>query len=279
MSGGCYPATVADGDLSVTALYTAAVWAWAGLTGAELFATTEGKRVFDATNAALAAASVLQRRAAPLRHQLLHRHAMIDHLLRRSGARQVLELAAGLSRRGAAFSADPALRYTELDLPHVVARKQALLERTAAGRAVLARPGLALVAADVETAPLAAWVRPGEPLFAIAEGLMVYLTADAQRRLWSRIAALGDVRLVFDLVPWCEQPRPGKVGAVLEAAMKRFTGGRGFERDRRTRDDVRAELLTAGFAGVEVVDSSTVARPWALPHPGQPTHQVLFVCR
>jgi O-methyltransferase involved in polyketide biosynthesis len=203
---------------------------------------------------------------------------MIDHLLRGSGLRQVLELAAGLSRRGAAFTDDPAMRYTELELPHVIEKKRQLLARSDAGRAVLARPGLRLVAADVETAALETWREPGEPLFAIAEGLMVYLTAAAQRRLWAKVAALGDVRFVFDLVPWCEQPKPGAVGAVLEAAMKRFTGGRSFERDQRTRDDIRTELLAAGFAAVDIVDSAAVARAWALPHPEQPTRQVLFDC-
>ncbi len=267
------------GDLSVTALYTSQVWAWGGLAGAELFATVDGKRVFDVTNAALGAASVLKRDAVPLRYALLHRHAMIDHLLRGAPAPEVLELAAGLSRRGAAFSADPARHYTEVDLPPVIARKRELLARTAAGQAVLARPNLALVGADVETAALATWRTPGTPLFVIAEGLMVYLQAPAQRQLWARVAALGDVRFVFDLVPWCEQPPPGALGAALDRAMKRFTGGRGFERDARTRADLRAELLAAGFATVDVHDSTELARTWNLPHPERRTGQVIFDCR
>ncbi len=271
-----------SGDLSVTALYTSQTWTWGGLSYAPLFATVDAKRVFDATNAALAAASVFRRGQTPLREELLHRHAMIDHLLRESGARQVLEVAAGLSRRGAAFSEDAGLRYTEVDLPPMIARKRTLLERTEAGRAVLARPGLRLIGADVETAPLDTYVTPGEPLVVIAEGLLVYLTADAQRRLWMRVHALaavaGTVRLIFDLTPACEQPAPGVIGGVLAGAMKRFTGGRGFERDARTRDDLRAELRAAGFARVDVIDSAAVAQPWALPHPAAATRQVLFDC-
>src|SRR5215472_2264861 len=97
-----------DGDLSVTALYTSQAWSWGGLSHAHLFANADAKRVFDATNAALAVSRIFRRDFAPLAQMLLHRHAMIDHLLRESGARQVLELAAGLSRRGAAFTEDPA---------------------------------------------------------------------------------------------------------------------------------------------------------------------------
>jgi O-methyltransferase involved in polyketide biosynthesis len=268
------------GDLSITALYTSQAWAWGGLPCAELLATREGRRVFDATNLVLAAARLVRPDLAPLRQALLHRHVMIDHLAAEAGAGQVLELAAGLSRRGAALSRDPALRYTEVDLAPVVARKRALFERTAAGREVLARPGFRLVAGDVLDAPLEAWVAPGVPLLVVAEGLMVYLEAPARRRLWAKVAALaaasGRVRFVFDLVPGAEEPGPGRVGRVLAAAMTRFTGGRGFARDRSTRQGVLAELGAAGFAEVRAVAAADVARAWGLPQPDAPTRVVLF---
>jgi O-methyltransferase involved in polyketide biosynthesis len=261
-------------------LYTSQTWNWAGLPCAHLFATEDAKRVFDVTNAALAAASLFQRKAAPLRHSLLHRHTMIDHLLRESGTRCVVELAAGLSRRGAAFSSDPAIHYTELDLPAVVAKKRELLERTDEGRAVLARPNLVLVEADVAVADLGAHVVQGAPVIVIAEGLMMYLDAAAQRALFAKVRALTaiarDVRFVFDLVPGAEEPPPGAVGRALEAAMKRFTGGRSFERDTRTRDDLVADLRAAGFDDVRAIDSTAVARAWDLPHPDEPTRTVLF---
>jgi hypothetical protein len=108
---------IPKGDLSVTALYTSQVWTWGGLSHAHLFASPAAKSVFDATNTALGAARMFDRKLAPLRHSLLHRHTMIDHLLRESGDRHVIELAAGLSRRGAAATIDPKVQYTELDLP------------------------------------------------------------------------------------------------------------------------------------------------------------------
>jgi O-methyltransferase involved in polyketide biosynthesis len=269
-----------SGDLSPTALYTAATWAWGGLSYAHLFASPESKAVFDATNAALAAAGLFRRDATSLRHALLHRHAMLDRLVRASGATQVLELAAGLSRRGAAFSEDGRVRYTELDLPHVVARKRALLERTGEGRAVLARPNLRLVEGDALTAELASLVEPGAPLFVVAEGLFMYLAPDAQRRLFARVRALadvaGEVGFAFDCVPPCEEPAPGAVGRALEAAMKRFTGGRSFERDGRTRADLAADLRDAGFSRVELLEPADVAAAWELPFPEVPTRQLVF---
>lgn len=262
------------GDLSMTALYTSGVWTWARLSHAHLFATIDAKRVFDATNAALGIASVLKRGHAPLRHSLLHRHEMIDHLLRASGVRTVIELAAGLSRRGAAVTEDPRVRYTEIDLPHVIERKRELLQRSAEGKAVLARPGLQLIAADVETVELEAYRVRDEPVFVIAEGLMMYLPAVARRALFAKIRRLGDVRLVFDLVPTSEQAPPGVTGRVLEAAMKRFTRGRSFERDARTRDDIIEEL--AGWDPIEAIASTDVAHAWKLAGPDLKTEMVVF---
>ena len=272
----------AKSDLSITALYTSAVWRWGRLPGSELLAAPEAAWVFRFTNAALALARLFRRELPSLRHSLLHRHLVIDHLLRDAKPVQVLELASGLSRRGVAFSADPALRYVEVDLPHVLARKRALLWGSAEGRAALERPNLTLLAADVETAVLEPLVLSAVPLTVIAEGLLMYLPAEAQRRLWARLRRLFDLApgmLVFDLVPAAEQPPPGRVGRALAALMKRFTGGRTFERDARTREDITAELRAAGFSQVEVLDPKTVARAWSLPFPAARTQQLIFVAR
>ncbi|HEY4244658.1 MAG TPA: class I SAM-dependent methyltransferase [Kofleriaceae bacterium] len=263
------------GDLSITALYTSQAWVWGGFPCAELLATPDGKRVFDATNAALWLARSEARGHSPLRQALVHRHAMIDRLLRESGATQVLELAAGLSQRGAAVSADPRIAYTELDLAPVADKKRALLARTDAGRAVLARPNWRIEGADVATALLADWVTPG-PRFVIAEGLLMYLDAAAQRALFAKLAALGDVTFVFDLVPVSEQPAPGLAGRALGRAMRAFTGGKGFTRDPRTRADLLAELRAAGFARATVTAAIDVARDWDLPHPEARTDTLVF---
>ena len=248
------------GDLSVTALYTSQVWAWGGLTCAELLATVDGKRVFDVTNAALAVARLARRDLPELRYALLHRHVIIDHLLAETTG-TVVEIAAGLSRRGAANC--EARTYIDVDLPPVIAKKRELLGRTAKGRAVLAK--LQLFAGDVTSIELP----PSEVV--IAEGLLMYLDGEQRRRLFARIAA---PRLIFDLVPTSEEPAPGRVGAVLEAAMKRFTGGRTFERDAKTRVQICDELRAAGFTEIEVVTPATSR--WPLPHAEKATTMVVF---
>ena len=270
------------GDLSVTALYTSGAQSWGGLPGAELLATKEARIVFRFTNAALCVVRLFRRRLPSLRCSLVQRHLMIDRLVREAAPRQVLELAAGLSRRGAAFGEDASLRYVEVDLPHVAAIKRSIFERSEPGRAVLARGNFRLVAADVAEAPLDDHVAPGQPLFVIAEGLFMYLQPEAQRTLWAKVRRLFDRApgaFVFDLVPACEQPAPGILGRALERLFKLFTRGRTIERDARTRDDIAAEIRAAGFASVELVEPSGVASAWKLPFEGVKTQALLFVCK
>jgi O-methyltransferase involved in polyketide biosynthesis len=273
------------GDLSITALYTSQAWTWGGLSCANLLATPEARAVFRITNVVLFLAGLLRRGLPSLRHSLLHRHTMIDRLVRDEEPRRVLELASGLSRRGAAFSADPALHYVEVDLPHVVAKKRELFSRTEEGRRILDRHNFELVAADVAEADLAPYAGTDARLAVIAEGLLMYLPPDAQRQLFVKVRRLfGTPKepaglFVFDLVPACEQPPPGWVGRALEAMMKRFTGGRTFERDERTRDDIAADLRAAGFARVDMIEPRQVAHEWSLPFADARTQQLLFVCR
>jgi len=200
---------------------------------------------------------------------------MIDRIVRSSPTRRVIELAVGLSRRGATLSADPTFDYIEIDVPHVIAHKRRLLERSAAGRVVLARPNLQLVAGDVLVDALPART----PAVVVAEGLAMYLAGDARRALFARVRALGDVELVFDLTPASDEPPPGAIGRALERAMKRFTGGQAFERDARTRDDVVAELGAAGFADARAIAARDVARDWQLPFADRATPVVIFVAR
>lgn len=273
-----------SGDLSITAQYTSATWAWAGFPDAELLVTRDARRVFDVTNAALAIARVVARDQPSLRHSLVQRHAMIDHLLAERGAHHVIELAAGLSRRGATASRDPEVSYVEVDLPDVIERKRALLGRTPAGQAVLARANLVLVASDVATIALAALAPVRAPVFVIAEGLVMYLAGDARRALFGKVAALAaaiddTVDFVFDLVPSDELPPPGRIGTALERTMKRFTGGRSFERDAHSRDQIASELRAAGFATVSAHDPASVAAAWQLPHAREHTQMVVFHAR
>jgi O-methyltransferase involved in polyketide biosynthesis len=217
---------------------------------------------------------------APLATTILHRQVFFDAMVRREGARGLLELACGLSRRGAVLVGE-GVEVVEVDLPAMMAARRGLLERSEVGRAVLCRPNLRLVEADLATAELTGLLPAGDPAVVIAEGLFMYLDAAAQRSLWRRVRGALAERgglFLFDLVPAPEQPLPGRVGRALGWLMERFTGGRGFQRDTRTRSDIVAELTGDGF-DVEVVEPFQVAHEWGLPRPAVRSLMVVFLCR
>lgn len=270
------------GDLTVTALYTSGVWWWAGFSGAELLISREARSVFRVTNAALALVGCLRADRRSLRRGLADRHALIDGLAGDCGASVFVELAAGLSRRGLAFSADPSVRYVEVDLPAVIRHKETLLQRSEAGRRILARSNLQRVGADVASVALPSLVpttdkasESPQRICVIAEGLMMYLDADQQRGLWCRIAAWlrdhPDSLFLFDLVPMSEQPAPGLLGRGLGALMGLFTGGRGVVVDPRDRHDIRRELLSCGFGSVELHEPDS--------DEGAAVPMLVFACR
>jgi hypothetical protein len=270
------------GDLTVTALYTSHVWSWARFASAELFATREARDVFRVTNLVLALVRLVRPEIPLLKEGLAQRHAIIDRCLSESNRRSVIELAAGLSPRGASTSADPSIAYVEIDLPAVIAKKRELLGRNEEGRAILARTNLRLVEGDATSVDLAALAPDREPLCVIAEGFFMYLTAERQRALWSAIAPVvnrAGGELVFDLVPAVEQPKPGFVGRVLDRLFRRFTKGASFAFDERTRDDVVADLRRAGFGEVIAIEPRTAPSHWNLPHLGSATQQLVFLCR
>ena len=189
------PAASKRADLEPTALYTAGVWAWARLSCAELFDHADSRNVFGVVNFALSLARIVSPRAPSLRHSLVQRHVMIDRLLEESGCAKILELAAGLSPRGARVSANPDIAYVEVDRSTLFERKRALLSRSGEGRVVLARANLHFVEGDLAELALSsvAPAAPG-PLCVIAEGLCMYLDAAAFRRLATQVHELLEPR-------------------------------------------------------------------------------------
>ncbi len=270
-------------DLAPTALYTAGVWTWARMPGAELLGSKDTETARKVVTAALWVAGLFLGRRPSLRHSLVQRHVMLDRLVEESGARCVLEIASGLSARGIRFSAGGGRTYVEIDAPLVVAKKRELLARTAEGETVLARPNLRLVGGDVVGTPLEALLPAGTaPDFVVAEGILVYLSKSAREALFAsarRVLGARGGTFAFDLVPASEEPKPGVVGRVLGWLMKRLTRGGDFVRDRSTRESLDAELRAAGFESVRVIEPRAAPPEWQVPHLETFTQQVVFAAK
>ncbi len=270
------------GDLSVTALYTSYAWFHGGFEAADLFVTKDSKTAFQVTNFVLKIVRLFK--PGPyLPASLAQRHAMFDRVARDSKATQVVEIAAGLSQRGAVFSKDPDVRYVEIDLPNMVAQKRELLDRTELGKQIMQRPNLTFVEQDVRNADLTSFVDSSGPACMIAEGLFMYLPAEEQQKLWRRaVEALQQApegTFVFDLTPAVEEWRSGVIGGILDKLLKSATGGSTFVKDERSRHDIAAEIKEAGFGSVEFLEPAPLLTQWNLPFPAARTQVLLFRCR
>jgi O-methyltransferase involved in polyketide biosynthesis len=169
------------------------VWARNGLSHPEL-ETLEGRVLFETLRVPMTVSSVLGR--GTLESYLLTRHRAIDAALERAidegRVAQVIEVAAGLSPRGLRFTRryGEKLTYLEADLPEMVARKRAALERIGS---LSARHRVEEVDALREQGPgsladLAGQLDNGAGLAIITEGLLGYLEKDDVRNIWRRFA-------------------------------------------------------------------------------------------
>ncbi|MCB9661992.1 MAG: class I SAM-dependent methyltransferase [Sandaracinaceae bacterium] len=239
--------------IAPTAHYTAYAWHVLGLPYAEHFATPLGRRLFRAYGL-LELPSKLRGRPSKLLRTLHNRHALIDAELERLNPDMVVELGAGLSRRGLTFALDHGVRYVELDLPAVAAFKRRVLEDHVPA-SLLARAGERLRVLDADIlAPgfrdeLAKHLAGAERPVVVAEGVVGYFEAAQRHAILSSIrgalphtgALLTDLRV-----------RQGQAAStrVLRLGILIATRGRGAAPSFADRKEVLAMLHGAGFTDV-----------------------------
>lgn len=264
-----------------SALYTSATWKWGQLAYADCVTPRQAEGVFRLVNAYLALYRRLNPQKISLKHNLLHRHAAIDHLIQASSCRQIIEIAAGFSPRGCFFSEQPERQYFEVDLAEVIALKRQQLQSSVRGRQVLERSNFTLQTGDITRLDFMAFAKV--PTLLVSEGIMMYFQRDAQQLIWRNIAQFVRTHgseYIFDYIPLDDEPPRSTLGQVLSnMRQKLFKPPPAFAYDERTRHDVRDDLLAAGFSAVEIINTADVAQSWQLPHPEVATRTIIYHCR
>jgi hypothetical protein len=111
-----------------TAHVTAYAWHKLGMPYGELFSTHQGAGIYWAYRGTFEWLTRLLP-LPTLLDFLEFRHRLLDAQLERLDPDRIVELGAGLSRRGITWVLDRHVRYTEIDLPHMSTAKRAMLER------------------------------------------------------------------------------------------------------------------------------------------------------
>jgi O-methyltransferase involved in polyketide biosynthesis len=243
--------------ISPTAHYTGYVWARNGLSHPEL-ETVEGRVLYESLRGPMIASNVL--RNGTLEQYLLARHRAIDALLERAiedgRVAQVLEVACGLSGRGLRFSEKygDRLTYVEADLPGMVARKQAALERigSLSDRHRVEQVDVLRAGGPGSLAALAATLDPEQGLAIITEGLLSYLDGAAVQTSWRHSAqTLGGFSHGTYLADIRARSDENQASRVFRGMLSAFVRGQ-VHIHYETYADVVTALKEAGFASASV---------------------------
>jgi O-methyltransferase involved in polyketide biosynthesis len=242
--------------VGLTAHYTAKAWHALGVPEAERFVTMRGRLLFAAT----APLRWLGPRIGlddPLFLLLSSRHLIIEQLLDEQGLLAFLELASGLSPRGAARTRDPRVTYVEVDLPHVIALKERLLgKERGAGHHLL--PGDAIKSSTYDAA--LGLLGGRGPIAVVAEGLNAYLPRPALVALLGEAARFlreaGGGVLAMELNPAEAVGRFGLAGALAVRGIGAVARSPLYL-PVRDEADARELLESAGFESVVLHDPAT----------------------
>ncbi|MFI0168813.1 class I SAM-dependent methyltransferase [Streptomyces sp. NPDC017095] len=181
----------------------------------------------------------------------LRTRVLDDHLLHRAdrGVRQVVLLGAGLDCRAFRLCWPPGCTVYEVDTAGVLAFKQAVLDRTGAVPAAGRRTLAADLRLDWSEALLGAGFDAAAPTAWLAEGLLLYLPADAERRLMTtigRLSAAGS-SLAYEIKEIAESPRV-RASPVYTAARRRLGIDLLALFDSRARPDSAGALAERGWS-------------------------------
>ena len=260
-----------DPRISPTAWFTGQVWVRNGLSVPQLDAL-QGQLLYSAGYSALVGIPRLLGLES-LEDMLLLRHRTFDvaarMLIEKHGVRQGIEIASGLSARGIRMTRDYAalgLVWCDADLPHMVARKSAMLAKGPALPASYRQQAVDVLDRDGELSMSHLFVDRSRPAAVFMEGLLNYFPREVALDICGRTAEqlrqCPSGWLVMEVHTRDDLHGKPYVGPFL-AGLSAFARGR-VSIHYENLKEVSSELRARGFDHVvEVVNdaSSTGSHP------------------
>lgn len=249
-----------DARIGPTAHYTAYVWHRLGLPHARAFATARGRALYWALRCTLELPLTLARDVPRMTEYLEMRHVTLEREIEALDPDVVVEIGAGLSRRGVTFAADRGVRYVEVDLPHMVEAKRRLVEKLPDDVRRRALAGLEQASFDVLDDGFGEWlsrrIAGAKRPVVVAEGLLAYFDFAERARLVRAVREAfrrsgGEGAMLVDLRHREGGPVVEFAAEALRGAIRIATRGRGAGPDYPTLDAARGLFLDAGFARAE----------------------------
>ena len=267
--------------VSPTALLTAQAWRAGGFANAELFDSRKGRVMYAGIMAARWPFwPLLPPHTRHLLPYLQLRHQAYELRMDEFRPDMVVEVAAGLSPRGLTYARRwPEVPYLELDLPDMVAAKNAHLKSQAMPQ------NFHLAACDIladdfiQRLP----IKPAQDqkLLVITEGLLPYLSFAEKRQAWRNLHALLQLaspasRYLFECYP-AERVMPHSLAARSGLKLASLLVGRRLQDNFFASDQaVIEEVQALGFRQVQQLKLQSLAAKRGLKESGSP--YALFEC-
>jgi O-methyltransferase involved in polyketide biosynthesis len=253
-----------DEKIGPTAHYTAYIWYRLGLPYSELFATRQGASLFWGLRLSLEWMVMLSRRLPLQAMHLEARHKTIDHQLSLLDPDRVVEIGSGLSRRGVTWAADHRIKYTEADLPHMIAAKQSMLNRAPPDLQRRLEDRLRLVPMSVRDPRFGDWLceelAGSKRAVVIMEGLIVYFDLSERIRIANIIRkaleSAGGGHFLCDLPIREYSGTVAFASSVRRMIVKVLTSGRGVG-EFPSRQVAREFLVASGFNTIRQLENAT----------------------
>ena len=271
-----------------TAHYTAYVWHRLGLPYAELFSTRTGAALYWSFFAAGEWMTRLSDRVPSMRDYLEYRHRLIDAVVQSADPDRIVELGAGLSRRGITWAVQRDIDVYELDLPAMIAAKRRALRAAPDRVRGVAQRRLHLREVDVLDdafgTELEAMCRGAARPVVIAEGLLSYFDPPDRARVVAGVAAglsaaPGGVFLC-DLHTKAAQAQVGRAASVLRFAIRAITRRRRAIDPYASAEALERAFVDAGFDAIEIAEAEDhVAAVPELGRVRSPAHIVVATRR
>lgn len=205
------------------------------------------------------------------------RYKLANRLLRKSGVRQVLELASGFSPRGLDLTKDPSMEYVEVDLPGVMKEKHIIIDALMVDSDIQPHANLHLEEGDAFSSDdlmRASAIFKKENVAVINEGFLTYYDLEKKARAAKNIRELlgyfGGIWITPDLSLFPAGARAInaplkdltgidklKVGFESEDAAREFFESQGFDVESHPFSEVSDELASPrelGFSKEEVIE-------------------------
>lgn len=236
--------------IGIPAYFTSHAWVEARFEKAGLFDTRKGRFLFRALGPFFRGLGFLGPAVRFHNEYLFVRHYAVEARLRAIRPTSIVEIGSGLSPRGVAFaSADPDLRYIEVDLPNMVAAKRKALHGLQCPRNYFLGAADLLAEDFLEALPEAP--RPGDRLAVVTEGVTDYFNMPEKRKAFRNIRSLleahGGGRYLLDIYAREHFPRPAWLTNAFVLTLGRLVG-RSFDDQLFDRVDDACRFLTGcGF--------------------------------